>query len=86
MAKQGFIGWGVLLLPAVLIGLVVWSSVQDRPWPAFGRVLFAVLGLGVFLYLFRGPIFGLLQGGAQVALLVAVGAIFLAIIISFINK
>lgn len=79
LAQQGLIGWGVLLLPALLIGLGVWSADQKRPLPAFGWVVFGVLGLGIVGYLLRGPLLGLFQGGAQVIFIV----VFIAAALSF---
>jgi hypothetical protein len=62
MAQKGFIGWSIVVLPILLINLVTWASRQGRPLVSFLGAACAVVGAGLILYLFRGPLFGLLPG------------------------
>jgi hypothetical protein len=81
MAQQGFIGWSIVVLPILLINLVTWASRQGRPLVSFLGAACAVVGAGLILYLFRGPLFGLLQAGAQIAVLVCIMVIAVQVLL-----
>jgi hypothetical protein len=72
MAQKGFIGWAIVVLPFLFINLLTLVSRQERPLRSLLGVAGAVIGIGLTLYIFRAPLFGLLQAAAQIVVLVGI--------------